>query len=545
MQAIPDAALDADIAIVAKKGRGKTYAAKGIVERLLAMQRRVLVLDPLSTWWGLKSSADGESAGFPVAVFGGPHADMDMTEAMARPLARIIAENNLPCVVDLGLMPKAAWQRIVRDMLDELFIRNRDPLWIVLEEADVFAPQQPREGDSAAVLGEVDRIARRGRAFGFRLISITQRPARLHKDVLTQLSTLIALGLSSPQDRDAIKAWVDGNADRDKAREVIDTLASLPVGEGWVWAPDFDMLERMLFPAITTLDTSATPKAGAKRIEPKVLAEIDLGPLRDALASQVHDTKAATPAPPEIGERSTIWNKAWAGGEAEGYKRGREEGYAAGLVDGERTGRAKERARIMTGIEAVLRAEPDAKVEVRQVEPPEPQVEAPVRKVSPGRPAVGAAATGLAPAPTAMLAALAGSHKPMHFKTAAKRAGLSLRSSSLPLHRRALISAGYAVEVSGVMTITEAGRAVAGPPPAGILDWYGRLTPGQASMLRVLAESASALTLDQISARAGVSRTSSSLGSGLSELVALGLIRRSGRGTFILSEDMRDDPKPA
>ena len=44
---IPDAALDADIAILGKKGRGKTFAAKGIVERLLQMQRRVVVLDPL------------------------------------------------------------------------------------------------------------------------------------------------------------------------------------------------------------------------------------------------------------------------------------------------------------------------------------------------------------------------------------------------------------------------------------------------------------------------------------------------------------------
>jgi DNA helicase HerA-like ATPase len=43
---IPDEALDADIAILGKKGRGKTYTAKGIVERLLRLNRRVLVLDP-------------------------------------------------------------------------------------------------------------------------------------------------------------------------------------------------------------------------------------------------------------------------------------------------------------------------------------------------------------------------------------------------------------------------------------------------------------------------------------------------------------------
>ena len=46
----PDAALDADIAILWEERPGKTFTAKGVVERLLQMQRRVLVLDPLSVW---------------------------------------------------------------------------------------------------------------------------------------------------------------------------------------------------------------------------------------------------------------------------------------------------------------------------------------------------------------------------------------------------------------------------------------------------------------------------------------------------------------
>lgn len=58
---LPDAALDADIAIPGQKGRGKTFAAKRIVERLLHMHRRLLALDPLSVWWGLKSGADGNA----------------------------------------------------------------------------------------------------------------------------------------------------------------------------------------------------------------------------------------------------------------------------------------------------------------------------------------------------------------------------------------------------------------------------------------------------------------------------------------------------
>jgi uncharacterized protein len=272
---IPDAALDADIAILGKKGRGKTFTAKGLVERLLQMQRRVLVLDPLSVWWGLKSGADGKSPGFPIPVFGGPHADIPLHDAAGPIIAELIVTTGASAVLDMGQMRKAEQARLVADLLDYLFTHNREPLWLVLEEADAFAPQQPM-GELTRVLGEVDRIARRGRNFGFRLISITQRPAKLNKDVLTQLSTLIALGVTSPQDRDAIKAWVDGNADREQARKVYDSLARLPVGEGWIWAPDHDLLKHVKFPPIHTLDTSKTPKAGDARITAPVLASADL-----------------------------------------------------------------------------------------------------------------------------------------------------------------------------------------------------------------------------------------------------------------------------
>ena len=304
---IPDAALDADIAILGKKGRGKTFTAKGLVERLLQMQRRVLVLDPLSVWWGLKSAADGKSPGFPIPVFGGPHADIPLHDAAGPIIAELIVSTGTSAVLDMGQMRKAEQARLVADLLDHLFTHNREPLWLVLEEADAFAPQQPM-GELTRVLGEVDRIARRGRNFGFRLISITQRPAKLNKDVLTQLSTLIALGVTSPQDRDAIKAWVDGNADRDQAKKVYESLARLRVGEGWIWAPDHDLLDRVKFPAIRTLDTSKTPQAGDARIIAPVLASADLAKIAKQIqAIQVaQDGKAKRPAKPNATKPSLV-----------------------------------------------------------------------------------------------------------------------------------------------------------------------------------------------------------------------------------------------
>jgi hypothetical protein len=139
---------------------------------------------------GLKSAADRKSPGFPIPVFGGPHADIPLHDAGRASLANSLFHSARP---RFSTWPKCGRRNSPPGRQSP----EREPLWLVLEE----------------VLGEVDRIARRGRAFGFRLTSITQRPAKLNKDVLTQLSTLIAMGVTSPQDRDArppVRLFVTG-----------------------------------------------------------------------------------------------------------------------------------------------------------------------------------------------------------------------------------------------------------------------------------------------------------------------------------------------
>lgn len=322
---IPEEALDSDIAILAKKGAGKTYTAKGIIERLLDDGARVLILDPLSTWWGLKSSADGKSAGYPIAVFGGPHGDMELTEKMAKPLAKVIAHNNLPAVMDVAFMKKAEQQRFTRDLLETLFIENRDPLTLVLEEAHVFAPQSVA-GSEASAFYEVDRIARMGRAFGFRLISVTQRSSRLHKDVLTQAATMIALKTQHHLDQKPILDWFTANADKEFAKNVEANLANLKVGEAFVGATDQDFFGRVTFPRIRTLDSSATPKRGEKRIEPKTLSEVDLSSVRAALDAPEPEKEPKKSKP--VRDEKAIQEA-----RQEGYEQGYQKGYAAGTAD--------------------------------------------------------------------------------------------------------------------------------------------------------------------------------------------------------------------
>ena len=101
-------ALDERIAIVGTSGSGKTYAAKGFVERLLDHGTRLAIVDPLGVWWGLRASADAASAGYPVVVFGGRHADVPIEEGMGVALGRLIAREPLACVVDVSELGGAA-----------------------------------------------------------------------------------------------------------------------------------------------------------------------------------------------------------------------------------------------------------------------------------------------------------------------------------------------------------------------------------------------------------------------------------------------------
>jgi len=87
---LPLSALDARLAVVGTSGSGKTYAAKGLLERVMAGGGRVCVVDPLGVWWGLGQGADGAAPPFPVVVFGDLHADVPLDPGMAVALGRLV-----------------------------------------------------------------------------------------------------------------------------------------------------------------------------------------------------------------------------------------------------------------------------------------------------------------------------------------------------------------------------------------------------------------------------------------------------------------------
>lgn len=285
MAAVLGEAVKQHVAVLGKTGSGKTYAAKGIVEALLEQGRRVCIIDPTGVWWGLRVMANGQADGYPVVVFGGDHGDVPIVETSGAKLAALIAGRNLPCVIDVSEFGMGERHRFMTEFAVALYQENRQPLHLIVDEADEFAPQQPLP-ETRRMLSAIDRIVRRGRVRGFRVMLITQRPAVVHKNVLTQVHTMIAMRLTAPQDRKAVEEWVKGQADLGQAKDVLSTLARLQRGEGWVWAPEQDRLERVAFPLIRTFDSSRTPEDGEGLAEPVRLAPIEIADLSEMLSAE-------------------------------------------------------------------------------------------------------------------------------------------------------------------------------------------------------------------------------------------------------------------
>jgi hypothetical protein len=285
MHAVPDKILDKHLGILGINGSGKTYTAKGCVETLLEKQERVCIIDPTGVWWGLKSSATGKSGGFPVVVFGGEHADLPISGMHGEAIAEAIGTSNTPAIIDTSLMRGSERTKFFTDFAETLRIKNSGPLHLFIDEAHLFCPQgRVSDPNSAQLLHAANNLISLGRARGLRVTLISQRPAKMHKDSLTQVHSLIAMRLIAPHDRVAVENWIADQADVKRGKEIIASLPSLKTGEGYLWAPEHGILEKIKFPKISTFDSSATPDGDGKQAGP-VLRPIDLSSIETRLSS--------------------------------------------------------------------------------------------------------------------------------------------------------------------------------------------------------------------------------------------------------------------
>jgi hypothetical protein len=302
---LPLDAVTQTFALLGVRRGGKSNAAAVMAEEMSDAGQPFVAIDPKGDWWGLRSNAAGDGPGLPIPIFGGLHGDMPLAPESGALMAELIFEHNLTCILDVSRFSKAGRIRFLTafaERLYELHQADPQPRHIFLEEADRVLPQRVMQ-DMAACVGAYSDLIRLGGAFGLGVTLISQRSAVINKDGLTQVETMIPLRTTSPQDRKAIRDWMEHHA---IAPEIVESLPSLLSGEAWVsssfWLAEHGLppIQKIRFRQRRTFDSGATPKVGQQR-RVATLADIDLSALGDRMAAVVE--KAARDDPAKLRRR--------------------------------------------------------------------------------------------------------------------------------------------------------------------------------------------------------------------------------------------------
>jgi len=144
------------------------------------------------------------------------------------PLAEIVKKGQCSVINMKGIKPHVQ-ELAVSLLIASIFHKRKqdtiDPVIVIVEEAHNYCPQK-RTAISSEILKSV---ASEGRKFGLGLCIVTQRPARIDKNILSQCNTQIILRVTNPNDLKAIIASVEGLTAR-----AANEIQRLPVGQALV-----------------------------------------------------------------------------------------------------------------------------------------------------------------------------------------------------------------------------------------------------------------------------------------------------------------------
>lgn len=287
---IPIEALEDCGVALGRRGAGKSNALMVLFEHELDAGHRCGMVDPKGDRYGVAMNPDGTPSRFRTGenqlyIFGGAHADVKISPDMGATLAKTIAAHSFPFLIDLSGTLDEPWslgdqQRFMLDFSSTLYRHNRNPLTLFIEEVDQFANQDQRY-QPPRLVHHIANLASLGRQRGLIVWFASQRAAKVNKNLLNMIDTMVALAVRAPLDRDTYQDWFKSHSP-EAGKRVLAEVGHFTPGEAFVWVGATGFFEKVAFPVATTFDSGRRPKHG-EVVEAVKLAKIELGDLRSAI----------------------------------------------------------------------------------------------------------------------------------------------------------------------------------------------------------------------------------------------------------------------
>ena len=232
--------------VTGKSGSGKSNTASVLVENLLANNFPVLVVDTDGEYYGLKEEFELLHAG------ADDECDIQVSPEHAEKIASLALEGNVPIILDVsGYLDDDEAKELLLSVARHLFAKEKKlkkPFLMLVEEVHEYIPEGGGLDETGKML---IKIGKRGRKHGLGIVGISQRPADVKKDFITQCDWLVWHRLTWNNDTNVVSRIIDA--------EHASAVEDLGDGEAFLMTDWSETVRRVQFHRKRTFDAGATP----------------------------------------------------------------------------------------------------------------------------------------------------------------------------------------------------------------------------------------------------------------------------------------------
>jgi hypothetical protein len=232
--------------ITGKSGSGKSNTASVVIENLLSKNFPVLIVDTDGEYYGLKEA-------FEILHVGADdECDIQVSPEHAERIASLALEQNVPIILDVsGYLDESVAKELLLETARHLFAKEKKlkkPFLMLVEEVHEYIPEGGGLDETGKML---IKVGKRGRKHGLGIVGISQRPADVKKDFITQCDWLVWHRLTWRNDTKVVR--------RILGSEYADAIEDMGDGEGFLVTDWSESVRRVQFHRKQTFDAGATP----------------------------------------------------------------------------------------------------------------------------------------------------------------------------------------------------------------------------------------------------------------------------------------------
>ncbi|WP_424018959.1 helicase HerA domain-containing protein [Halorientalis pallida] len=232
--------------VTGKSGSGKSNTASVIAENLLDAGFGILIVDIDGEYYGLKEEYEILHVG------ADEECDIQVTTEHAGKIASLALEQNVPIILDVSsFLDEDEAETLLTEVSKQLFAKEKklkQPFLMLVEEVHEWIPEKGGMTEAGKML---IKVAKRGRKHGLGMVGISQRPADVKKDFITQCDWLVWHRLTWNNDTKVVS--------RILGSEYAEAVEDLDDGEAFMMNDWTERVQRVQFHRKQTFDAGATP----------------------------------------------------------------------------------------------------------------------------------------------------------------------------------------------------------------------------------------------------------------------------------------------